>query len=82
MFDNWDHTVQTGNDTEYSVVLLALCVGVLYSFARFVFARVLLHFVASSDFRSWAQKTFLSLPFNSILLLFSAISPPTRALRI
>jgi hypothetical protein len=30
MFDNWDHTIQTGNDTEYALVVLALCVGVAF----------------------------------------------------
>ncbi len=34
MFDYWDHTIQTGSDTEYALVLLALCVGMAYSFAR------------------------------------------------
>jgi hypothetical protein len=29
--DNWDHTVQTGNDTEYPLVVLASCAGVAYS---------------------------------------------------
>jgi hypothetical protein len=37
MFDHWDHTIQTGQDTEYNLVVLALCVGVGYSFARFIF---------------------------------------------
>jgi hypothetical protein len=36
LFDTWDHTIQTGNDTEYTVVLLALCVGVVYSLARLI----------------------------------------------
>jgi hypothetical protein len=36
MFDQWDHTLQTGNDTEYTVVLLALCVGVVYTLARLI----------------------------------------------
>jgi len=26
MFDHWDDTIQTGNDTEYGLVVLALCV--------------------------------------------------------
>lgn len=34
--DRWDHTVQTGNDTKYNFVVLGLCVGVAYAFARFV----------------------------------------------
>jgi len=31
MFDHWDHTLQTGNDTEYTLVVLALCVGFAFS---------------------------------------------------
>src|SRR5258708_12459071 len=49
-FDNWDHTIQTGNDTEYALVLLALCVGVSYSFARFFFNSALLRFVSTCFF--------------------------------
>ncbi len=36
MFDRWDHTVQTGQDTEYTFVVLALCVGALYALARLI----------------------------------------------
>src|SRR5258708_33328437 len=36
MFDHWDHTLQTGNDTEYTVVLLALCVGMVCALARLI----------------------------------------------
>jgi len=36
MFDHWDHTIQTGNDIEYALVILALCVGVAYTFTRIV----------------------------------------------
>ena len=28
MFDQWDHTLQDGNDTEANVVIAALCVGI------------------------------------------------------
>lgn len=31
LFDYWDHTLQTGNDTEYTFVVLALCVGFAFS---------------------------------------------------
>jgi len=34
MFDHWDHTLQTGNDTEYTLVVIALCVGLAFSMAR------------------------------------------------
>src|SRR5579864_5056609 len=67
-FDTWDHTIQTGNDTEYSLVVLALCVGVAYSFARFIFKSTLLGFVAKSLFASCAEKTFLSAACSFTLL--------------
>ena len=35
-FDDWDHTIQTGQDTEYTLVLLALCVGAVYALARLI----------------------------------------------
>src|SRR3981189_2075437 len=75
-FDNWDHTIQTGNDTEYALVILALCVGVAYSFARFIFKSGLLSFVAKSVFASSAQRSLLSPPCSFTLLLFDATSPP------
>src|SRR5260370_19955202 len=82
LFDNWDHTIQTGNDTEYGLVLLALCVGVAYSFARFIFRSVLLDFVAKSVFASCPQKSFFSVPCSFTLLLFDPTSPPPLPLRI
>ena len=82
MFDNWDHTIQTGNDTEYTLVVLALCVGVAYSFARLIFKSAVLGFVAKSVFTSCAQKFFFSAPCSFTLLLFYATSPPPLPLRI
>ena len=81
MFDTWDHTIQTGNDIEYGLVVLALCVGVAYSFARFVFKSALLDFIAKSVFASCVQKSFLSAAC-SFTLLFDATSPPPLPLRI
>jgi hypothetical protein len=37
LFDQWDHALQTGHDSEYPLVILALCVG-----AAFVLGRLLL----------------------------------------
>ena len=82
MFDNWDHTIQTGNDTEYTLVVLALCVGVAYSFARFISKSTLLAFVAKSGFAPCLQKPFFSTPCSFTLLLFDATSPPPLPLRI
>ena len=82
LFDNWDHTIQTGNDTEYALVVLALCVGVAYSFARFIFKSALLGFVANSLFVSCAQKSFFTGPSSFALPLFDVASPPPLPLRI
>src|SRR5467141_5099874 len=82
MFDNWDHTIRTGNDTEYALVVLALCVGVAYSFARFIFKSALLRFVAKSVFASCVQKSFFSAPSSFTSLLFDAPSSPPLPLRI
>ena len=36
LFDQWDHVLQTGNDTEYPLVILALCVGAAFVLARLI----------------------------------------------
>ena len=82
MFDNWDHTIQTGDDTEYALVVLVLCVGVAYSFARFNFKSALLGFVANSPFASCAQKSFFTGLSSFALPLFDVTSPPPLPLRI
>ena len=82
LFDNWDHTIQTGNDSEYTLVVLALCVGVAYSFARLIFKSALLAFVAKNGFAPCVQKSFFSTPCSFTLLLFDATSPPSLPLRI
>lgn len=40
MFDQWDHTYQSGNDTEANVVVAALCVGVAFAVAGTVTAKI------------------------------------------
>ena len=40
MFDQWDHTLQDGNDTEANVMIVALCVGVALSVAGVLIARI------------------------------------------
>ena len=36
MFDQWDHTLQDGNDTEANVVIAALCIGVAMAIGTIV----------------------------------------------
>jgi len=40
MFDQWDRTLENGNDTEINLVVVALCVGVALSVAGAVVARL------------------------------------------
>ncbi len=82
MFDQWDDTIQTGNDTEYGLVVLALCVGVAYSFAHFIFKYSLRGFLAKNALTSRVHKAFRSTPCSFVPLLFNPLSPPTLALRI
>ncbi len=74
--------MQTGNDTEYSLVMLALCVGVAYSFARFIFKSTMLGVIARAVFGCCAQKSLLPAPGRMTSLLFDATSPPLLLLRV
>jgi len=82
MFDTWDHTIQTGNDTEYTLVLLALCVGVAHSLARFILKPVRVGFVAQSVIFSGAHNVLVFARAVFTLLLFDVASPPPLPLRI
>src|SRR5579872_1948496 len=35
LFDHWDHTLTTGQDSDYAVVLIAACAGAGFVLARF-----------------------------------------------
>ena len=37
LFDHWDDTFKTGNDVEYSTVIVVLIAGAVIGFVRFVF---------------------------------------------
>jgi hypothetical protein len=82
MFDHWDHTAQTGNDTEYTFVVLGLCVGVLYTFARFAFGFPLFRFARSVVSSLCAHKSVLSDGQGSFFIVHIPLSPPVLALRI
>ena len=79
-FDTWDRTIQTGNDSEYTLVVLALCVGVAYSFARLMFKPGVLCLVAKTPVCS-SQKSYSSTLAEYALFPPSATSPPALPLR-
>ncbi len=82
LFDHWDHTAETGNDTEYTFVIVALCMGVAYAFARLVFTSptvkgvsdIILHFSAQKPLSPGARSSYFIVPIP--------LSPPNPALRI
>ena len=81
IFDQWDHTLQTGDDTEYTFVVLALCVGVAYSLKWF------LPRITSPDSLHGAFSYPRSHLLLSALANWSAVvpiqaSPPAASLRI
>ena len=81
MFDQWDHTLQTGNDSEYALVILALCVG-----ASFLLKR-LIPLITLPDTPMEAARALRACAFILCLTRwFSAVpiheSPPAAALRI
>jgi len=74
--------MQTGNDTEYALVVLGLCLGVAFSFARVVLRFALLRFVEDLGSTMCASKL---LPFafrGSFFVSPIPLSPLTLALRI
>lgn len=82
LFDRWDKTPQTGNDTEFVFMILALCLGAAY---------LLVHLMAAAWF---ARKTdgvharripsACARPFPNLFTRgpLIPISPPPAALRI
>jgi hypothetical protein len=82
LFDHWDHTFQTGNDTEYNFVVLGLCVALAYAFARFVSGFALLKPRTLLVPRWHTSKSLSSGWRESFLILPVPFSPPIFALRI
>ena len=34
LFDNWDHTAQSGQDVDYTLVIVAACLGVVFAVGK------------------------------------------------
>jgi hypothetical protein len=82
MFDQWDHTIQTGYDIEYALVILALCVGVAHTFARFVSRFPLLKSAAELVSNLGTHKPLPSGGRGSFFVIPIPLSSPALALRI
>jgi hypothetical protein len=81
LFDGWDHTLQTGNDTEYTLVVLALCIGIVFALVRLILALLSIFFILSTslDRKSLRNTSFYAL---ALVLLASASDSPPLNLRI
>jgi hypothetical protein len=80
IFDQWDSTIQTGNDTEYALVILALCLGAAYSFGRLG-----LRIIAPSSKDAASDKGLTIFSWGLLhhtLKASTSASPPLTALRI
>lgn len=80
VFDSWDPPIQSGNDTEYSLMIAALCVGAAYLFVRSILESSHAHSVAGRTLVFGMLVLFLS-P-HRFGFGFSDTSPPALRLRI
>ena len=76
MFDQWDNAVQTGNDSEYPLVILALCVGMAFALGRLILR--ISRNILTSSIRYALQVIFnpMSLLIHQSALAIPSISPP------
>ena len=76
MFDQWDHTLQDGNDTEANVVIAALCIGAAVAIGTtVVIARIR---ALASNSRLYAKAPLVvSYPATWLASPIPASSPPT-----
>lgn len=81
IFDQWDHTLQTGDDTEYTLVVIALCVGVACSLKWFV-PRIILPDSLTEAVSYPPPHPLFSAQNNCSLAVSISPSPPVDALRI
>ena len=78
VFDHWDNTLQTGNDTEYALVILSLCIG-----SAFCVARLILTIHRQICFNSLTGFSgIFSLPSSIKFPFLSLVASPPFSLRI
>lgn len=79
MRDRWDHTLKTGQDTESTFVVLAVCIGAIISFALRASALDLPESCEEKETYAPFAPAFDPLILSSE---FAAVSQPPPALRI
>ena len=82
MFDQWDHTPQNGNDTEYTFVVLAVCAGAVLAIARVVLSAPVLASAKALICRLSLGNSLAPGRRGSFFVVPIPLSPPPLALRI
>ncbi len=76
-FDFWDHTLQTGNDIEYSLVMVALIAG-----AGFGLAHVVAVLIRTVSLTSCLLSSFVAFPYCAPPPVAGTGYSPPQPLRI
>jgi len=82
MFDSWDRTLEDGNDTEAYVVVVALCVGVAFSFAGAIVTRLLAILRQSAAFVFSPILVAADAAASAVSVPIPTSSPPSIPLRV
>jgi hypothetical protein len=80
LFDEWDHTLTTGRDVDYSLVVVAACAGAIFVVARYLA-------LSLGDFRLYPLSLVPQLLIFSYAIYLETNGtglspPPSLALRI
>jgi hypothetical protein len=76
IFDHWDNTFQTGNDIEYSTVIVALIAGAVIGFAHV--AAIVLRTVSSTSRPLPFFATYSSITPSPAAFIGQSPPPPLR----
>ena len=75
LFDTWDQTLQTGNDTEANVAIVALCIGVAFAIGTIVIVNRI-RALASPSARRFVLSRAAPREIASLLTPAPTVSPP------
>lgn len=81
-FDTWDDALQTGNETEYTFVIVALSVGLSYFFVAAAFRSLTIRLYTQMSFPDFCFAGPRFLNRTRMGLLLDDAGPPLLALRI
>jgi hypothetical protein len=75
LFDQWDHALQTGNDSEYPLVILALCVGIAFALGQLIVTLSQNLLTSSIRYALQSILTSLALLIRPTALAMPSLSP-------